>query len=387
MTINSQADLRAALAAAKGGDTIELGDIVGPVALGPLSFDPPVILKGGSLSLIGTPAEYTQLLWLNKVRGLALDGVAFRGAGERGGQLGWGIRADDCAELTIMHCDLTMLMRGVLLTRCTNTAVNDNRFYALRSDGVDVVQCTGFEVYGNVFDDFTPAPGDHPDGVQLWTTGTKSGSRQGVISENRIIGRPGQFPQGIFIRDELALYKTGAGHADIEISYNSIVGSAWHGITVQDPVDGLRVLNNEVFGTTGALINGQQVTPWINLPADAAASGNTAPRYLIGGKDGASAGNTVDAYVTQADADALIDAMLAAAAPKPEPDPNPTPPVVDPVPDPVPAPVAPAPTVDLVALLAIATDARDQINQAENALGRALYRQDKMISAIKGMIG
>ncbi|WP_414902454.1 nitrous oxide reductase family maturation protein NosD [Sphingomonas flavalba] len=401
MSINTAAELRAALNTAEAGDVIQLGDIVGPVSIGPLSFDPPVTLRGGSFSLTGSPAEYTQLLWLNKVTGLTLDGVQWRGAGERGGQLGWGIRADDCSRLTITGCDLTMLHRGMLLTRCSDVVVTRNHIHAIRSDGINIAQCERVHVLDNVIMDFTPAPGDHPDGAQLWTTGTTRGSRAIRIERNLIAGLAGQFPQGIFISDELALYESDAGHDGITIEGNTIVGSAWHGILVGPGVSRLRVAGNDVVGTTGATINGQRVTPWINLPADAMATGNMAPRYLIGGKDGASAGNEVSTYISQTRADEVVEDWLVRwaergdAAPQPEPDPEPQPDPVpaDPAPVDPPPVVAPAPGIDVAALrasveslLATAVNARDQTNQAENALGRALYRQDKVIAGAKALL-
>src|SRR3546814_20113300 len=74
-----------------------------------------------------------------------------------------------------------------------------------------------------------PAKGDHADGIQLWTAGTNAPSKNIEISSNLIVGKLGAQMQGIFVTDQSGGELPYSG---ITIKNNTLVGPAWHGITV-----------------------------------------------------------------------------------------------------------------------------------------------------------
>src|SRR3546814_4032580 len=89
-----------------------------------------------------------------------------------------------------------------------------------------------------------PAKGDHADGIQLWTAGKNAPSKNIEISSNLIVGKLGAQMQGIFVTDQSGGKLPYSG---ITIKNNTLVGTAWHGITVHHP--------------SNASVNGTPVVP------------------------------------------------------------------------------------------------------------------------------
>src|SRR3546814_2773518 len=98
---------------------------------------------------------------------------------------------------------------------------------------------------------FMPAKGDHADGIQLWTAGTNAPSKNIEISSNLIVGKLGAQMQGIFVTDQSGGKLPYSG---ITIKNNTLVGTAWHGITFYHPI------NASVPGNTTVTIPGSPPT-------------------------------------------------------------------------------------------------------------------------------
>src|SRR3546814_6622175 len=92
-----------------------------------------------------------------------------------------------------------------------------------------------------------PAKGDHADGIQLWTAGTNAPSKNIEISSNLIVGKLGAQMQGTFVTDQSGGKLPYSG---ITIKNNTLVGTAWHGITVH------HTSNASVTGNTVVTIPG-----------------------------------------------------------------------------------------------------------------------------------
>src|SRR3546814_3886283 len=94
---------------------------------------------------------------------------------------------------------------------------------------VVLAQSENVKISANIIRDFMPAKGDHADGIQLWTAGTNAPSKNIEISSNLIVGKLGAQMQGIFVTDQSGGKLPYSG---ITIKNNTLVGTAWHGITV-----------------------------------------------------------------------------------------------------------------------------------------------------------
>lgn len=123
-------------------------------------------------------------------------------------------------------------------------------------EGLQLVGVQGAIVRHNRFGPYFPAPGDHADGIQLFTAGlTQFGdlaARDVLIEGNLIMSAPSRRAQGIFTRDEAGFHKSGRGFARITVRGNLLVGTGWHGITAGDPIDGLVIEGNRLITLTGA---------------------------------------------------------------------------------------------------------------------------------------
>ncbi len=148
--------------------------------------------------------------------------------------------------------------------------VTNNSFHDLRFDGVRGSGSDNVVISKNYFANFFPEGDDHPDAIQFWTLEENPEVVHNItISENVIVRGTGAAMQGIFIRDE-----GGVGYANIKITDNLIVGSQYHGISV-DSATGLAISGNTIVGLPDQ-------TAWIRVinSTDATLSNNVAPKYV-----------------------------------------------------------------------------------------------------------
>lgn len=185
-------------------------------------------------------------------------------------------------------------------------------------EGLQLVGVQGAIVRHNRFGPYLPAPGDHADGVQLFTAGLlladDLAARDVLIEGNLIMSAPGRRAQGIFTRDEAGFHKSGRGYARITVRGNLLVGTGWHGITAGDPIDGLVIEGNRLITLTGAgdavrsnwIMLGGWMTPTPPRVVNNIA-GSFAPTAL-----GVSQCNAVYAPLPMGDGDTMPDAAQAA---------------------------------------------------------------------------
>jgi len=185
-------------------------------------------------------------------------------------------RLDDVSMTTVLvrggsHIELNRLKIsgtpfGISYLDVAGLAIKGCSINNVRSDGMRGGGVSDLLIAGNRISGFHPAPGDHPDGIQVWTANQKAPARNIRIIGNLITRGDGDAAQGIFIRDE-------TGHLPydgIEISGNLIIGSLWNGIAVSDAAN-VRVTDNTVLELPGQ-------TSWILMKQvrDGIASGNRA---------------------------------------------------------------------------------------------------------------
>ena len=264
--------LVAALAAAKGGETIRLAvgeyDRIGltdrhfstPVTI--TSVDPAhpahianlwlwqvdnLTVRSISLGSALAPgeADYVPINRVVQSHHIVFDHVHIHGSldGDPSND-GFALYVYDSDDISVVDSEIEQAHRAVVFERTADILIRHNHIHDIRSDGGDYTAVENVIIDGNLYHDFFPKPGDHPDIVQFWTNGQKKGSSNIQIINNQNYPGKGQGIQGIFIRDE----NGGMPHKNIVIRNNMLysIGTHWEGISVSDASD-VVVQNNTVL--------------------------------------------------------------------------------------------------------------------------------------------
>ncbi len=225
--------------------------------------------------------------------GLTVRNATFVGYTDSAGNLAPGsLRTRGGNNVVITRSSFHDLNNSLALVRTTNAQLTDNSFAYIR-EGVQVVGASNVVIARNTFGPFRPAPGDHPDGIQFFTTGLTNaddhGVRNALFEDNLFDPGEGYRAQGVFMGDELNLAAQGRGHSDITIRNNVMIGTGWHGITAGTAIPNLLIENNKLLIRLGAdgvtdnwilVKNGSGIVRnnyagSITLGPDVTASGNT----------------------------------------------------------------------------------------------------------------
>jgi len=188
--------------------------------------------------------------------GLAVRNATFVGYTDAAGNLAAGsLRIRGGNNVTIANSSFHDLNNSLAFIRTTNAQVTDNSFAYIR-EGLQLVGASNVVVARNTFGPFRPASGDHPDGVQFFTTGLTladdHGVRNALIEDNQFDPGEGYRAQGVFMGDELNLAALGRGHSDITIRNNVMIGTGWHGIAAGTAIPNLLIENNKLLIRLGA---------------------------------------------------------------------------------------------------------------------------------------
>lgn len=267
---------------AKGG-VIDLGQQRVEFQRARLQPSEPLILRGGQFSAI-TLDQWQNVTFEGSVfrpastdnpdgpmvlaydpQNLTFDRVNMSGKTLADGKLVYpsiGIRGG--SNITVRGSRFWNMTNSMYFVRTNGVRVEHNDFTNIR-EGVQLVAVQNAVVRGNAFGPYLPYQGDHADGVQLFTAGmtqtTDTGARNVVIDGNLVISSSTGRAQGVFIRDEAGLFRSGRGYAGITVANNLLVGTGWHGVGVMDPVQGLTIDNNRLLVRNGS---GDTVTSnWI----------------------------------------------------------------------------------------------------------------------------
>jgi hypothetical protein len=382
--IRTQAELRAALSKCQGGETIDEGlEIREPVYVAGLSFSRPVTIKGGSIEAPSLAGEADTILRVDRSTGLHFEGIRIRGTvtPDRG-WLGRNLFLD-VHNMALRNCDVQHVTRGIQVARGREISIVENDFHNIRSDGVNFTAVSDGEIKRNWYRTFRPIGNDHADLIQFWSTGQTADCHRIVIEDECGDGDALHRAQGLLLSDAIV------GHTEIVLRRLLLANTMWHAATVEDcpgvTLEGVRVLSEQ----GGQIVPGGPVVPWISLPADAIVRDISAPRFLRRRADGttaydAPAGGVAIGTSIKGDIEAEVaswrnkfrpNAAAPAPAPVPAPAPMPTP---APSPAPAPAPAPPPPPIDRAEAQRLAREARAIMNEAENAMGRAMRRMDKL---------
>lgn len=291
---STAAELMSLAGAARAGDVIALAPgSYDRVALRDLRFDGEVIITSAD------PARPAQLTGL---KAFGVENITFRNLvladHEPGGLFGFEVRQAaqvafdqilvhgppgergydtnafiirDSIDISITQSEFTHLRHGINMLDSVGVTVRGNYFHDLRSDGVRGGGVSDIVVADNLFTNFRPAFGDHPDAIQFWTLNQPNSASAITITDNVILRGAGAAVQGIFMGDE-----NGARpYVDVTIADNLVLGGMFNGIYVER-ADGLSLTDNVVAGYLDQ-------PSWIRVSDVDRIVGNVAQVYIIDG--------------------------------------------------------------------------------------------------------
>ena len=174
------------------------------------------------------------------------------------------IRASD--GVVVKNSEFHDLKMGISHLDDRNLTVTNNSFHDIRIDAVRGGGSSDVTITKNYFTDFDSVSGDHSDAVQFWTSNVTTLTKNITVSDNVMVRGAGTAYQGVFMRDE-----TNAGYENVQVTNNLVVGSLYHGITV-DSATNVKVSGNTVAGlpdqmawirvvdSKGVLVSGNSTT-------------------------------------------------------------------------------------------------------------------------------
>lgn len=181
-------------------------------------------------------------------------------------------------NVTVSNSEFENARYGLSLLDNTGVKVIDNYFHDIRTDGVRGGGNSNLTISRNIFTDFHPGSGDHPDAVQLWTSNQTKAASGIVISSNLIARGDGEAMQGIFIRDEVG----NLPFKDLKIEGNIVAGGMINGISVQG------ISSGSVTGNTVIALDGEKSWIRVNGARDVVLSNNYSTGYTYDNPSGIS---------------------------------------------------------------------------------------------------
>ena len=182
-------------------------------------------------------------LFVLKSTDVTVQNVRFEGdPNQMGGQVVAAIMLRDSSGLLVAHSRFEQFWHGIAMLGVRNVKIAENRFANLRTDGVRGGGIDDLLIEKNLFSDFHPMAGDHPDGIQLWSTGQKKAGRDIVIRDNLVFRGRGAPTQGIFVRDTF----NSLPFENVTVTGNLVAGGLLNGITVSG-VTGGEIADNIVL--------------------------------------------------------------------------------------------------------------------------------------------
>lgn len=285
--VSDAAGLKAALAAATGGETIQLAagaygrltltDVHVPVTL---KSDPgaPAVLSGLDLSnvdgltldglvfdYVHTPGSvtWTELVAVQNTRDLTIRNAVFdgdvasgTGTAADGSGAGRALRVSYSDRILVETSEVHTFWKGILFDTCADVVLRGNDLHGMRSDTLSLAEVNGILIEDNHFHDRAMGPdADHPDFIQAQSRTATTPLSNVTIRGNLFDIGDGDPSQTIFLANE-AVAK-GAGpelvFRNITIEDNVILNAHTNAIYV-GATDGLVVRNNTLLhaGAEGA---------------------------------------------------------------------------------------------------------------------------------------
>jgi hypothetical protein len=190
--------------AAKAGDRIVASGNFGTMLLRDRSFSTPITIDA-------TNARFTDTLMLKQVSGVNFTAGTFGSATGPtrsnqaviitggsfinfnaptvvGNGFGQGLMFNGTSNVGVRNGTFTSLGRGMAFTSVTNGVIDRNRFLASSSDGIAIVDSHFVTATNNNCSGTVPAPGAHPDCIQMWSLSGRPVQSDIVIADNTATG-------------------------------------------------------------------------------------------------------------------------------------------------------------------------------------------------------
>lgn len=269
-TVRSDEDLQRAIAGAVGGDVILLAPgVYERIEIKRRKFDRPLVLASANparaaivraMSITGSSGVTLQDLTFATLPGSRMFGIGAFGSerirlkrvlGEGpSGAVGYTVSPfmfRDCRDVAVLDSEFRHMWHGPAFLNTSRAIVSGNYLHDIRTDGVRGGGNVEMAIAFNFFTDFHPAPRDHPDAVQMWTTGTSASARDIVIRDNIVIRGPaGSATQGIFLGEESKKYP----YLNVLITRNLVIGTLFNGIALGNSTRSM-IVDNEVAALPG----------------------------------------------------------------------------------------------------------------------------------------
>lgn len=274
--------------------TVRINGIQGPLHLTAADPSDPPVLSGlvitdsADITFEDIAVEYRATpdspLWIPAVDIRASTGITFRrvlfdgdlasgGAAEDLGRpTGTGLTIRDSQGITVENSEIRRFERGIVLSHSDDAAILRSHLHRLRHDGITMAAVRRVRIEGNRIGNFDRAPesADHPDMIQMFTTGTERPSEDIRIADNLLLSGHGFWTQSIHLRNE-RVDQGQAGpemfYRDIEIVGNVIANAHLNGILVGE-TQGLVIRRNSLIRndrSAGANFTEALATPLIRV--------------------------------------------------------------------------------------------------------------------------
>jgi hypothetical protein len=170
------------------------------------------------------------------------DNVKVHGSPDATGNDANGLEIDHSTNVSVTNSEFQQLGHGAAISTSSGIVLAGNNVHDMQSDGFDFAQVDHLTIAGNVFTDFHPVAGAHPDAMQFFTNGTTAASHDITISGNVILLGQGQQFQGIFMTDSSGVMP----YENVTISDNLINSSGSNAIRLSNVHD-LTLDSNELI--------------------------------------------------------------------------------------------------------------------------------------------
>jgi len=209
-----------------------------------------------------------------------------------------------CQDVAAVACRFHDCGTALRIIDSQGVSVERGKFCDLRGDGVQSTGSSRVTISRNVFTDFYPRPGDHPDAIQFFTLNQKTPATDITVTDNIVTRGRGGIIQGVFMGNEAKIPYEGvliAGNALEGTMYNGIAVSCGRRVTVRD----------------NAITPGEDMNSWISLGAvDGLTLGENRAQVTV--KESLNvaqeASARADLMAQVADLTAKLDAVRAALA-------------------------------------------------------------------------
>ncbi|MGC6401630.1 right-handed parallel beta-helix repeat-containing protein [Sphingomonas sp. FW199] len=256
------------------GITIESANRSNPARIGQVDISKVrgLTLRGVMVEGALAPADATALISVRQANDVTIEDVGLMGSPDGAApRMINGIFLQGVQNVRLERNQVRRLRFGFAYLASRGLAIRHNEICDMATDGMRGGGTDDLLIEGNVIGGFTPRPGAHPDGIQVWTANQKAPARNILIRDNLVVRDGGNVVQGIFVRDNTMSFPFEA----LQITGNLIVGGMYNGIAVQGGRD-VTITDNHVVAYN-------DMKSWIRVQGaqQLTLTGNSAAQLLL----------------------------------------------------------------------------------------------------------